>query len=661
MSDFLKLSNTGTSNLSQGERSAIIQIKNWDDVVIKPSDKGGNVVIWPKILYVAEALKQLTDGKCYSKLHHDPTSAFRESYNSIVQDGYHTGLLTKPEFKALNNIHSRTPTFYMLPKIHKNITKPPGRPIVSGNGNLCEQASIYIDKKLRPFVCRLPSYTRDTSDLLSKIENVKVPSGTILVTCDVESLYTCILHKFGLMAIRFFLETESDWDPQYIDFIVSITQFCLTHNFFIFNNKFYLQQRGVAMGAAFAPTYANLFLGWWEANWVFNDELTHYTQFVLDWFRYIDDLFFLWTGTTELLEDFLHKLNENGLNIKLTHTYSTHKIDFLDISIYIMTDGVLTTDLYRKPTATNSILHFQSHHLKSTKKAIPYGEFIRLRHNCSDHTVFVKRAKELMARFKDRGYSGRMIKQAYHRACGLKRTNLLLTGQKKTQSSDECIRFVSTFNNQWPSITAILKKHWHVLLTDITLRKYLGEFPSTCCRRSPNLRDKLVSSHFQSSSGTSNTKLKGTYTCGHCKACKYIYNLNSVVDRFNIKHEVRDFFNCRSESIIYLITCPCGKQYVGKTIRMLKDRLLEHIRNIEQSNIDASNNTKMTPIARHFHERHEGKSVGLKMSGLSKISLGLRGGDLDRALIKKESEWIFLLNSLSPKGLNRSITLNAFL
>lgn len=38
------------------------------DIVIKPADKVGNVVLWPSTMYEAEAFRQLGNVKCYRKL-----------------------------------------------------------------------------------------------------------------------------------------------------------------------------------------------------------------------------------------------------------------------------------------------------------------------------------------------------------------------------------------------------------------------------------------------------------------------------------------------------------------------------------------------------------------------------------------------------------------
>jgi hypothetical protein len=49
--------------------------------------------------------------------------------------------------------------------------------------------SEFIDFHLRPFVENLPSHIKDTTDYLTKMENLAIPENTTLVTMDVTSLF----------------------------------------------------------------------------------------------------------------------------------------------------------------------------------------------------------------------------------------------------------------------------------------------------------------------------------------------------------------------------------------------------------------------------------------------------------------------------------------
>lgn len=78
---------------------------------------------------------------------------------------------------------------------------------------------------------------------------------------DVESLYTNIDHKDGLEALAYYLDMRSSTERTPTCFIVQLAEWTLNNNIFLFQNEFYKQIKGTAMGACFAPNYANLFLG----------------------------------------------------------------------------------------------------------------------------------------------------------------------------------------------------------------------------------------------------------------------------------------------------------------------------------------------------------------------------------------------------------------
>ena len=69
--DVLKLKsncNTKLSNLSKEEWTALINLKNRNDLVIKAADKGGTTVVWRTDLYQQEAIRQLSDPTFYTKV-----------------------------------------------------------------------------------------------------------------------------------------------------------------------------------------------------------------------------------------------------------------------------------------------------------------------------------------------------------------------------------------------------------------------------------------------------------------------------------------------------------------------------------------------------------------------------------------------------------------
>ncbi|CAJ0965326.1 unnamed protein product [Ranitomeya imitator] len=92
-----------------------------------------------------------------------------------------------------------------------------------------------------------------------------------------------------------FAHHQVNSDRLHDSFIIDLLDFALRHNFFLFDRVFYLQTSGVAMGARCAPSFANLFLEWWESTFVFVSDI--FKNRVRRWSRFIDDVFFIWSGS----------------------------------------------------------------------------------------------------------------------------------------------------------------------------------------------------------------------------------------------------------------------------------------------------------------------------------------------------------------------------
>lgn len=198
-------------------------------------------------------------------------TGFVNKFRELCMGAFWQGLIDKDTLNYLVPKHLHTPTFYTLPKTHKNLSQPPGRPIVSDIGSLTDNASKFVDSFLLPHVSGLPSYIRDTSDLLRHIEGIQIPRDALLVAIDVESLYSSIPHEKGIATARSFLMEQEDTSWPLNEFILQLLTFILTQNFFIFEDQHYLPIQGVAMGTSCAPSYANLFLGAWK-RYIFSDD-----------------------------------------------------------------------------------------------------------------------------------------------------------------------------------------------------------------------------------------------------------------------------------------------------------------------------------------------------------------------------------------------------
>ncbi|OCT90662.1 hypothetical protein XELAEV_18019279mg [Xenopus laevis] len=112
------------------------------------------------------------------------------------------------------------------------------------------------------------------------------------------------------------------------------------------------------------------------------------------------------------------------------------------------------------------------------------------------------------------------------------------------------------------------------------------------------------------------------------------------------------YHTCMSTNVIYLLKCPCGSAYVGKTNRMVRVRLNEHrsaIRNVK---------AKPTSVSRHWAEYNHTISQ-LRWMVLEEVVL--KSGNVDQKPLQRETYWIWKLNTLAPRGLNEAINYTCFL
>ena len=133
---------------------------------------------------------------------------------------------------------------------------------------------------LKPLAQLSPSYIKDTSDFVQKIETDIAPlvthSKTFLVTMDVSSLYPNIDHQEGIDACETALNTRTSQSvPTSVlcDLIMTI----LKCNTLKFGERFFHQIKGTAMGTSMAVNLANLFMGKFETD-LLNDYRNKYNK-----------------------------------------------------------------------------------------------------------------------------------------------------------------------------------------------------------------------------------------------------------------------------------------------------------------------------------------------------------------------------------------------
>lgn len=95
-----------------------------------------------------------------------------------------------------------------------------------------------------------------------------MPANSILQSLHVTSLYTSIPHEDIRTTVQSTLENETEL-PLPMTFILDLVDLLCEKNYFHFERDFFSQIKGVAMGSAFAPSVANLFMATLEERFIF--------------------------------------------------------------------------------------------------------------------------------------------------------------------------------------------------------------------------------------------------------------------------------------------------------------------------------------------------------------------------------------------------------
>ena len=121
------------------------------------------------------------------------------------------------------------------------------------------------------------------------------------------------------------------------------------------------------------------------------------------WWRYRDDIFYLWQQGLAALNSFTEYINSLYPTIKFELDYSESNLNVSDVSLHLV-DGFIQTDFYSNPTDSHLYLSPSSAHPTDVFKAIPFGVASRLRRNCSEDNFLKKRLEEykgyLIGQFK---------------------------------------------------------------------------------------------------------------------------------------------------------------------------------------------------------------------------------------------------------------------
>ena len=233
--------NPTSCNISPEEIEALselISLQRQRQIIIKACDKGAGIMILDFDTYLKACYEHLTstqiqeDGShksYYTQIPEFRIERAKTNIKHIIQEGLRQEILSIQEFQEMDPSDKEPARFYSNFKVHKKhtpMTAPPPRPIISGSGSITENIGLYVEYHIKDLIKSYPSILEDTPDFLRSIEREinqgpRLSDDSILVSIDVQALFTNIPHIDGLDGLRIALNKRERKERKYKETLLS--------------------------------------------------------------------------------------------------------------------------------------------------------------------------------------------------------------------------------------------------------------------------------------------------------------------------------------------------------------------------------------------------------------------------------------------------------
>ena len=247
---------------------------------------------------------------------------------------------------------------------------------------------------------------KNTYEAKEKLSNHSIPDNYELVSFDVQKLFTSIPHDLALNCLSIAIDEHEEklFDTTRLQKseLIQLVKLCLSATTFKFNGVLYKQISGLPMGSPISVVLSEIVMQHIEKL-----ALNSGIERPLFWFRYVDDcIAALPSGSCQSYSNHLNSINSN---IQFTYECQiNNQLSFLDMKITVDETGVMSYNVFRKPSNSGKYLDFNSYHHTTQKRNVVLALKNRAHKICSENTV--NREYEVINNdLKKNGYPSKFI------------------------------------------------------------------------------------------------------------------------------------------------------------------------------------------------------------------------------------------------------------
>ena len=140
----------------------------------------------------------------------------------------------------------------------KNLREP-----ASSMGAVTYETSKELSRILKPLVGKSPYQVQNNKEFIQHLEGIQLSLDKIIMSYDVKALFTSVAIQPPLNIIMKLLEEDTELQQRTsmtVKHITCLLEFCLRSTYFTFQDKYYEQVEGAAMGSPISPVVANLYM-----------------------------------------------------------------------------------------------------------------------------------------------------------------------------------------------------------------------------------------------------------------------------------------------------------------------------------------------------------------------------------------------------------------
>jgi hypothetical protein len=314
----------------------------------------------------------------------------------------------------------KLPFMYLIPKFHKNPVK--FRPITSSVSTVFKPINIFLNS----FLDQLYGFIRSSTNVLYK-NNLIINNSSQVMECieDIEAYtihsydFTSLYTKIPLQLLQevIFELVDEYWPPNrlfsynYNRFIISeikdILVLGLKHNYVKYKNSIFQQTVGIPMGANYSVHLANLFLFYYEHEFINNLTIKDTYKFT---FRYIDDL--LAINNCNISNDIYH-IYPSCMTVENSNFFPFQEANYLDLKISVINDKY-SIELFDKRRLFNFKIYSFPHVSSNIPIYMVYNTFSaqigRITKICFNNICnFTLNIRILFEKFMENGYQRREL------------------------------------------------------------------------------------------------------------------------------------------------------------------------------------------------------------------------------------------------------------